>query len=96
MTLKVGQTYKTRSAGEVKVLELHNPAYPNTPVVVMAKSGQLYFLAAEGKMPGNSAWDIQAPKETGYINVYPSKSQAAKLREPGQITVPFEYEVSEE
>lgn len=96
MTLKVGQTYKTRSQGEVKVLELHTPAYPNTPVLVLTKAGQVFFFTAEGKMPNNPAWDIQAPKETGYIHVYRSALEATKHAKPGQVTVPFEYEAPEE
>ena len=95
MTLKVGQTYKTRSQGEVKVLELNAPL-PQTPVVVITKAGQIYFLSAEGKMLNNSTWDIQALKETGYIHVYRSALEATKHAKPGQITVPFEYEAPEE
>lgn len=92
MTLKEHQIYPIANGQKAEILKvgIPHPYNPSYYAIGMLENGSVMYWDKDGTCPGNSAWNLLAPKKKGFVKVFTDYNDSY-----GKL-VPFEYEDEKE
>ena len=72
MTLKQGETYKTKTGVEVEIIKapMTYPGQPRYEAIGLFKAGNMMYFSLDGTCPGNPSMNLEVPKKVGWTHVY--------------------------